>query len=96
MGAAWQLKRHRSGSGKERAEMAKNGSNIHMSGGSGIRAGTLKNQECQDPRMTAKQSMTERVPKNGVPTFCPKERNEERNGVPAFGGMIERGIFSGN
>ena len=45
--------------------------------------------------------MTERVPRNGVPTFCQKERNgtiknernEERNGVPAIGGTRERGIF---
>ena len=50
------------------------------------------------------QSMTERVPRNGVPTFYQKERNgairkernEERNGVPAFGGTRGKTIFLEN
>ena len=45
--------------------------------------------------------MKERVPRNGVPTFgkkerngaITKERNEERNGVPGFGGTRGTGNF---
>ena len=51
--------------------------------------------------LPSKQSMTERVPGNGVPTFCKKERNgtmakernEERNAVPSFEEREERAIL---
>ena len=63
----------------------------------------LQQRKKLDFSQTLIQSMMEHVPRNGVPTFqqkerngtLAKERNEERNIFPAFGGMRGTGDFWG-